>query len=106
MKGAQVPSYKEEFHLQVFLESMGPGLEYNLPEPPEPPIGMKSVPAVKVGGEWIRSYTHDINIAANAVEPGTYKLVAFLQAYDRDGVTPLGIVGFIELPLVTFYKPA
>ena len=89
------------FHLRVFLESMGPGPDYQFPESAALTVGTTEEDFV--GGR--RHYERDITIAPVSITPGTYKLVCIIQVYDDNVNEPVPVVGFCEGPMLEFYRP-
>jgi hypothetical protein len=96
------------WHLRVYLESIGTGPEYDLPA-----ASAVIVPTSDgaVAGNT-RTYTKKVEFdpaivsQADKVQPGVYKPVAFIQLYDAADTMPAAICGTVDLPPVTFYKPA
>jgi len=91
-----------EFRLFVFLERIGPGAGVPLPTPAavEPILGG----TIAVGN---RNYVKDLQFPAGSVSEGTYHLTTAVQLYDEPapGGEPQPVAGFIELPMVLFFKP-
>lgn len=98
MDGASLlfPPYAgTHWELRLFLESIGTAAEFSLPAVPlSVPWGALASP---------KTFTSTISIpAGTVVDPGPYKLTVMLQLFD--GGLPLGVTGFIEGPVVVFYR--
>ena len=93
---AIAPFLGGDWHVRVFVESIGPGFEgqvgptVDVPlasHPPGPP----------------RNYSATVNVAAGFLAAGSYKIVALLN-YDMLAV-PLEMAAFHEGPIVQIYVP-
>lgn len=89
------------WHLHIYLESMGPGQDYELfdksASPAEHDIPLKPGPAP------IHYHLHP-DIAPSSVEPGAYKLVV-TATYTDLANDPFPMAGYWEGPIVQFIKP-
>jgi hypothetical protein len=94
-------SFRGEWVVRVYLESMGPSNEYEIP------IGGSgahvSVATFTPDGPSKRDYTTTINIAPNAVDPGIYKMVVAVTYESSPGV-PGPIAGFHEGGMLQLYE--
>jgi hypothetical protein len=83
-----------KWNLQAHLETMGPGTDVSLPDPPlvielDPPK---------------TDYEKKIEVDAGTVAKGPYKLVITLLYKDlTDGPGP--VAGYVEGPMLQFYEP-
>lgn len=98
MDGASLffpPFAGTHWELRLYLESIGTQNEYILPPAAVVvPWGALASP---------KTFASVIAIPAGTVtEPGPYKLTVMLQLYDA--ALPLGVTGFIEGPVVVFYR--
>ncbi len=106
MTGPLASFLEAEFHLKVFLESIGPGNEYSLP-PADVIVNTLSVPLTFPGGVPTREYAVDIPIPAGTVEPHPYKIVAFLQLFSCcPGNRKYPVAGMYELPITDVFEPS
>jgi hypothetical protein len=105
MKGVLALFLNEEFQVRFFLESMGPGQEYQLPVPL--PARVSTLAAVLDMTVPSRTYSETITIdhTTTPIAPGTYKLTITLQLFDSSTGTPYPVAGFVEGPMVQFYNP-
>lgn len=85
-----------EWHIQAFLESMGPGPEKTIIEPP---LVIPLTPGVSP-----ILYSREVPIQPKIVPAGTYKLVVVMTYIEPTG-HPGPMAGFIEGPLLQFYEP-
>jgi len=96
-------SFMGEWVVRVYLESMGPSKEYEIP------IGGSgarvSVATFTPDGTSKRNYTTTIQIAPNAVAPGIYKMVVAVT-YQSSAGKPGPIAGFHEGEMLQLYEPA
>lgn len=94
-------SFMGEWVVRVYLESMGPSNEYEIP------IGGSgshvSVATFTPDGPSKRDYTTTIHIAPNAVVPGIYKMVVAITYESSPGV-PGPIAGFHEGGMLQLYQ--
>lgn len=91
-----------KFIVRAFLESIGPGTEFELPESGG---GVKiNVEAPVTTSGYQRDYTATIPVAANAVDPGIYKLVVAITHESTSG-EPGPIAGFFESGMLQIYDP-
>lgn len=89
------------FSVDAYMESIGAGDEFELPEPPDIPLNPPGP----------GTYSADFNIPAgfmtSKIQPGetdvAYKIVATVTYRDPGG-RPGPIAGFVEFPVVQFYK--
>ena len=98
--------FSGEWIVRAFLESIGPGTEYELPlggagarisvatftEPVPNPVPNE------------RDYTTTISVAANTVEPGVYKM-AVAVTHETSPGHPGPIAGFFEGGMLQIYEP-
>jgi hypothetical protein len=109
MTGPLTASLDEEFQIQIFLESMGPGTEYALPAAgPHKVDTLAGVPGIDpITLEENRTYqeTLTINHAVTPIDPGTYRLTVTVQLFDKVSGTPWPVAGFFEGPMLQFYTP-
>jgi hypothetical protein len=111
MRGVQTTFLVDEFHIRVFLESIGPGVELQLPIGGPVVVGTM-VPPLAAGPS--RTYNNAttgnltrILTPAGTVPAGVYKMVTLVQLYDdAPGGTPYPIVGTVDGPILTFFKPS
>jgi hypothetical protein len=92
-----------KWHVQVSLESMGPGPEDVVAETDKP---MDEVEAASDAHNryWVQRFdglSSPVNDAGEPV-PGVYKLVTLITYFDVDN-HPSDMAGFMEGPLITFY---
>lgn len=91
-----------EWILRAYLESIGPGTEYELP------LSGKGVrldvgkPVTTAGDK--RTYSATISVLKNDVAPGVYKMVIALTHESSPGV-PGPIAGFFESGMLQIYQP-
>ena len=94
-------SFIGEWVVRVYLESMGPSKEYELP------IGGSgahvSVATFNADGANKRNYSTTISIAPKAVEPGIYKMVVAVT-YESSAGKPGPIAGFHEGEMLQLYE--
>ena len=99
LKGRWAECLCGDWCVQVHFESIGKGLEFNLPMQGNQFIELKPC------GDG--HYSHDIKVPAGFVKPeccsSIYKIVASLT-YRTPCKRPGPIAGFCELPMVQFYK--
>ena len=101
VEGAYVPFLVDEFRVRVFVESIGPGVELELPTVKVGTMSAGLIPPNK------RSYAVNVPIAAGAIPAGVYKLACLVQLHDDLAPgTPYPIVSCIELPVITVFEPA
>ncbi len=84
-----------DFQARVFYESIGGGLEGELPTPPSTPVA--SVPAIPP-----RNYEAVVDVPAGFLAPGAYRLVTLIN-YSNLGV-PQEMAGFVEGPIIQIYQ--
>lgn len=88
------------YDLHLLLERMGPGVDLDLTDPFIPDHIIRLTP-----GPSPVSYFRHVDIAANAVPAGVYKLVVLLRYFDLTGA-PGPIAGYEETsPLLQFFDP-
>lgn len=102
--GPDAPAIGGDWHIKVFVESMGPG--------PEKKIGEKDVPVSAAAPSLDRHYTTKINMPAGTIatdghEDGVYKLVTVItHSNSGAGITKLDkMAAFAQEPLLQFYTP-
>jgi hypothetical protein len=92
-----------EFRISVFLESIGTGPEYNLPQVN---VSTLSIPVVVDGlGNKSRTYTQNIDVAPGQVQPGIYKIATALQLFEKATGNPTPVAGLYEGGLVHIFVP-
>lgn len=101
--GTLVPILQGFWHLDMYLERMGPGPDLKLPLGPGIDIPLTPGPGTQF-------YNPFINIPAGTVtagpgNPSVYKVVVTVTyRYSENG--PFGLMsGFIEGPIISFYNP-
>ena len=97
VQGPNVPITTGTWHVQAFLESIGPGAEVAAPTPA---VAVLCTPGTN-------QYTAALTIPANTVSvtAGTttpFKVVVTLTFLDGTG-NPGKIAGFVEVPVMQFY---
>ena len=99
--GTPLFNFIGEWVVRVYLESMGPSKEYELP------IGGSgarvSVATFKADGATKRDYSTTIQIAPKAVDPGIYKMVVAVT-YELSAGKPGPIAGFHEGEMLQLYE--
>jgi hypothetical protein len=101
VNGAFVPFLVDEFHVRLFIESIGPGVEVE-----QPTVVVNTMSSPLLPGNS-RNYSTTISIAAGTIPEGVYKLACLVQMHDDVAPgTPFPIVSCVELPIVTIFKPA
>ena len=91
-----------EFVARAFLESIGPGTEFELPVGG---AGVKvnvNAPVNTTGDQ--REYTATISVPVTTVPAGIYKLVVAITHESASGI-PGPIAGFFESGMLQIYKP-
>lgn len=94
LTGSLVRMIDGEWLIQTFLESIGPGPEFEL-NPPGKKLD------VNPGAP---DYNFEFHVKAGQVPVGSYKLVTTIKYLAPDG-KPGPMTGFYEVPLVEFYDP-
>lgn len=104
--GSLVPVLQGVWHLDLYLERMGPGPDLRLPIGPPEGLDVPLTP-----GSSPQFYNPFINISAGTVpaspsgHPTAYKLVITVAyRYCRNGAFGL-MAGFVEGPMIQFYTP-
>ncbi|MEP7286874.1 MAG: hypothetical protein ABI947_14045 [Chloroflexota bacterium] len=94
-----------QFHIRVFLESIGTGPEFNLPVRF---VDTTSAPLVTPPGPVPqRIYTQNIAILLGAIPAGVYKIVTVIHLFqDMTNTLPYPIAGFVEGGMVYVFNPA
>lgn len=84
LSGAQADVLDEEWLVEVYLESMGPGPEYVVPAagPVKKPL-REYDEADPAAGRY--RYTHEIGVPANSIAPGRYQVVPAICPADPAG---------------------
>jgi hypothetical protein len=98
--GLAVPVQAGQWHVDAYLESMGSGPEFKLPIP----IATHVMPLTFGQTEYL--FEHTVDPDTVPVEPGhstPYKLVVTVVYHRPDG-QPGPMAGFVELPVLQFYK--
>ena len=92
-----------EFRLNVYLESIGTGPEFDLPTVV---VATLSMPVVVDGaGVKSRTYSQNVDIAAGTIPAGVYKIATTLHLYERATGNPTPIAGFVEGRMVNIFDP-
>lgn len=96
-----------EFRLRAYLESLGPGSDYELPVAGPLTVATLSVPNSPVGGVATRTYAAQIEVdpATTTVKPGTYMLITVIQVFERASGNPVPVAGFCEGPIIMVFEP-
>ncbi len=95
--GLLVPFIQGDWHLEIFLEQMGPS-EFGFPST----LGTKIVPFVSVNAT---TYNEFVVIPANVVPEGIFKLTACITfSSPAPASIPGPIAAFAEIGGVKFYK--
>jgi hypothetical protein len=87
-----------DWELKVYAESIGGGFEGQLGATVNVPLS--AAPALPLP----RAYQADVNVPANALAPGAYRLVTLIN-YSNLGV-PLEMAAFEEGPIIQVYAHA
>ena len=106
--GLVVPAMAGDFHLTVYLEALGPGLDEDLPNVPGPdevviPFTSGSLSVLT------RTFKRTINFGAGtpalpaSIRQQAYKLIVAVTYTETDG-TPGPMAAFTEGPIVQFYR--
>jgi hypothetical protein len=103
MEGPLTEWIDANFHINVYLESMGPGPEFALPPLI---INTKSVPVALVGGAKQRSYSEQVLVNAGDIPAGVYRVVTTLHLFEAASGTPTPVAGFIDNGMVNLFDPA
>ncbi len=90
----------EDWLVQVYLESIGPGTEFALP--PVPGDRVPLADGTPIAANDYR-YSHDIIVAAGVVDPGVYKMVVTVVK-EREAGVPSDLVNFLEKGMVQLYE--
>jgi hypothetical protein len=95
--GALIPLLAgHHWHVDAMLESMGPGYEGK--------VGSVVLPIAtpSTTGSFAGTITPPLPTTVPGLVAGVYKLVIVVTLHDATG-TPLGLVGFDEVPMIQFY---
>ena len=94
------PHSSDDWYLQGFVETIGPGTDLALGPPLQVPVN--KVPAT--GTPATRTYTEDISVTASLVPAGTYDCAAVITC-KTSGTPPVPVaVAAVERgPLLQFY---
>ena len=99
LSGPLTPFVAGTWHVSVFLESIGPGAELQVPLP--------SIAIPLTPGVGPVNYSHVVNVPANTVTVGPdgrpYKLVTTVT-YRTVLNKPGPMAAFVEAPVVQFYR--
>lgn len=96
-------TFNGEWIVRVYLESMGPRAEYELPADGK---GTKiGVDTFTPDGAMKRNYTATIKVAPKAIDPGIYKMVVAIT-YESSPGAPGPIAGFHEGGMLQLYETA
>lgn len=101
VKGIMVPVVTGEWHVSVYLESIGPGPEISLPLATDHII--KVVP-----GQTTYKFNHLVQPGTVLVEPGHSRpyLLAATVVFHQPNTLPGPMAGFFERPMLQFYNAA
>lgn len=113
MRGVQTTFLVDQFHIRVYLESIGPGPDFQLPIAGPRLVGTMVPPLALCGVDPCRTYNNAttgnltrIVTPAGTVPAGVYKMVTLVQLYDdAPPGTPYPIVGTVDGPIITFFTP-
>jgi hypothetical protein len=100
LTGPVFPMIDGTWHVDGYMESMGPGDEFELPNEPAP---------ISVNPNPTHKYDAHFHIPAGTVNPApgendiVYKLVVTVTYFNTWGV-PGPMAGFVEVPMLHFYK--
>lgn len=86
-----------KWHLHCYLESMGPGPDYDLIDPADHKIPLTPGPSPI-------PYKAHFDVKKGKVAPGLYRLVASLTYVEPTG-SPGPMAGFVEGPMLQVYTP-
>lgn len=101
MEGVVTTFLVDEFRVHAYLEGIGSAA----PEIDLGPEVVMTTAGVPSGPQKL-SYSAKINVAAGTVPPGVYKLVTLIQLFDdAPPANPYPIIGTVEGPMVTVFKP-
>ncbi len=103
MHGEEAHWFPGVFHLRTFLESIGPGPEYAIPALADPAVEKGTLDGTWYPADKQRLYSQNIEIKANTINPGTYKVVTLLQLCAQDG-RKLPIAGMVEGPILDIFE--
>jgi hypothetical protein len=105
-----IPFLDQSWVVRAFLESIGPGTEYNLPEDfsvAAPTLNLNAgTPDATVPNKLNYSLTIDVDPAAatpQRVDAGIYKLVVAVTSVHNSSGTPGSFAGFFEGKTLQFY---
>jgi hypothetical protein len=96
--GGFAPFLGGDWHVSVFVESIGPGFEGQVGGPVDVPVA--DAPPAPLP----REYSATVGVAAGDLAAGTYKVVTLLN-YDNGGF-PQEMAAFQEGPVVQLYEPS
>jgi hypothetical protein len=95
--GVAAPFLGGDWHVSVYVESIGPG--------PEMQLGTTTtVPLATAAPAASRTYSTKVTVPAGTLPKGTYKLVALLN-YSNGGL-PQEMAGFDTGTIIQLYDPA
>ena len=95
LDGRAAPYLCGQFVIKTFAESIGPGNEKQIGATQT--VSLDTVPVLPTP----RHYTATINVTAQTLAPGAYRLVTLLTY--QNGGTPLEIAGHVEGPIIQIY---
>jgi hypothetical protein len=110
VEGMVVPAMAGNFHITVYLETLGPGRDQDLPNVP----GTDEVVVAFMDGTLTglkRTFDKTLNFSAGTpilppnVRQRSYKLIVAVTYTETDG-TPGPMAAFSEGSIVQFYRPA
>jgi hypothetical protein len=106
--GLVVPAMAGDFHVTIYLEALGPGVDQDLPNVPGPDeVVIPFISGTLTG--LTRTFNHTIGFTAGTpalpanVRQRAYKLIAAVTYTETDG-TPGPMAAFTEGPIVQFYR--
>ena len=98
--GDLTPMVGGTYDLHLLLERMGPGPDFDLTDPFLPDHRVPLTP-----GPAPVNYFRHVDVAANVVPAGVYKLVVLIRYFDLTG-QPGPVAAYEEIsPLIQFYEP-
>lgn len=105
MSGWEARQGHEEWHIQLFLEKIGLGKEYTLPNAGPVVINNRDGAWDPATQKRVFDRIIEIDPVTDPVDPGTYRLTATLQYFVKGTNEPKPCAGFYEGEILQFYKP-